>query len=290
MINSLKTWAARTFYRLSNRWVWRKQASDIQWRSLQIPSGAGSIQGRIYQTDSEADKPLIVFFHGGGWVIGDLETHHPFCLELSAKSGCRVISVDYRRAPEHPFPAAPDDCLAAVRWIAAHGEDLGWTSGRLVLAGDSAGGNLAVCTALELEELRPIVDGVIAIYPVADHYSAGFNSYVEHAKGQLLTRDLVHWFWDSYLDGAAPESSQVQRAMPLRSTELGLMPKTLVVTAERDPLRDEGIALAEKLRSRNVATRHHHYPSSHGFACSEGLSDDHLALMREIVDWLGEAS
>ncbi len=288
MIEALKVWGFRKYYRLANRWAWRQQARVIQWQALDIPAPAGSIPVRVYHSDSGQgeNKPLIVYFHGGGWMIGDLDTHHPFCMELSAGSGCTVVSVNYRLAPEHPFPAAADDCLAAVRWIATHLGEFGPGNGSLVLAGDSAGGNLALCTCLELDDLRESLAGVISIYPAVDHYSAGFASYVERAKGQLLTREQMRWFWDSYLASAAPESPQAQRAFPLRSDRLSVLPRTLVITSEHDPLRDEGIALAQRLRESDVETRYHHYNSPHGFACGEGPNSDHLAMMVEIVDWL----
>lgn len=289
MFQSLKVWAFRLYYRLSNRWAWRNQSSDIHWGALEIPSPAGPIHGRLYNAGGGSDKPLIVYFHGGGWVIGDLQTHHAFCLELSAKTGCTVIAVDYRLAPEYPFPAAPDDCLAAVQWIAGHLGDFGPCNGQLVLAGDSAGGNLALCTALQLEEgVRNLVTGTILLYPATDHYSAGFSSYVERAKGQLLTTATVQWFWDTYLGTADRDSPAVQCAYPLRASNLDALPRTLLVTAEFDPLRDEGAALADKLRDAGVEVRFRHFDqAAHGFACSEGLSDDHRAMMVDIVDWLG---
>ena len=192
---------------------------------LQIPGPGGPLHARMYRGNSSADKPLIVYFHGGGWVIGDLLSHHPFCQTLSQKSGCTVISVDYRLAPEHPFPAAPDDCLAATRWVADHIGDFGPSNGRLVLAGDSAGANLATCTCLELDPgTRALVAGEIVKYPVVDHYSSLHPSYIERGSGQLLTSKVMRWFWDTYLAGLAADSVAARRAMPLHAHQSGRAP------------------------------------------------------------------
>jgi acetyl esterase len=242
----------------------------------------------MFSDHSREDRPLIVYFHGGGWVIGDLDTHTPFCHVLHQRSGCNVIAVDYRLAPEQPFPAAPDDCLAATRWIAEHIGDFGGSDHRVVVAGDSAGGNLASVVCLGADpELREKIAGEVVIYPVTDHYDAGFPSYVERAKGQTLTADLMRWFWDTYLAGGKPGGSDEARAFPARSSALGTLPSTFLVTAEYDPLRDEGIAFSEQLREAGVALEYRHFGNAaHGFACSEGPNEDFEAMIVDLLAWL----
>jgi acetyl esterase len=288
MLQTLKVWAFRKYYRFISAGGWRGYHSAIHWGALEMPSPAGPVHGRIYNSTAGADKPVIVYFHGGGWVIGDLDTHHPFCQALSQRCDCTVIAVDYRLAPEYPFPAAPDDCLAAVAWISDHLDDFGPSNGQLVIAGDSAGGNLAVCTCLGLDDAtREKIAGAMVIYPVVDHYSAGFPSYVERATGQKLTSNIMHWFWDTYLAGIDPRGPEAARAFPLQAGNLASLPATLLVTAEYDPLRDEGKAFSDRLRETGVNVHYRHFPdAAHGFACSEGPCKDHRALLDDVADWL----
>ena len=289
MFQRLKVWGLRRYYHHISHRGWKGHIGPPSWNPLQIPGPAGPIHARMYASHSGGDKPLIVYFHGGGWVIGDLDTHHPFCQTLSDRSGCTVISIDYRLAPEHPFPAALDDCLAATRWIAAHIGDFGPSNHTLVVAGDSAGGNLAVCTCLELDAAtRAMVAGEVVKYPVVDHYSANPPSYTERAKGQTLTSDFMIWFWDTYLAGCPPDSPDARRAMPLHSERLASLPPTFLITAEYDPLRDEGIAFAGKLRDAGVPLQYRHFDTAaHGFACSEGPNPDFEAYVGDLADWLG---
>jgi acetyl esterase len=288
MLHKLKVWSLRHYYRFISARSWQGHRSAIHWGGLEIPSPVGPLHGRLYNASAGADKPLIVYFHGGGWVLGGLDTHHPLCLELSDLSGCTVIAVDYRLAPEHPYPTPADDCLAAVKWIAAHLGDFGPGNGKLVIAGDSAGGNLAAVTCLALEPgLQEQVAGAILIYPAVDDYSAGFDSYVENATGQPLTSSLMRWFWDTYLGELGRRNADTTRAFPLRADNLQAMPPTLLVTADLDPLRDEGIAFAEKLRAAGVPVNYRHFAgAAHGFASSAGPNADHRALVEMIADWL----
>lgn len=284
----IQAWVLRLYYRLINYWNWRNSSTKVSWDAMDIPAGDRSIRCRHYTAQDSANKPLIVYFHGGGWTIGDLVSHHPFCCELSARAGCTVIAVDYALAPERPFPAGPEDCLAAAEWIAKNRTYLGASNGQLVLAGDSAGGNLALATCLALTgKARQAVAGVCAIYPGADHYNGGYPSYVERATGQTLTTRLMIWFWDTYLGGLDPNSAEAQRAFPTRSENLAELPPTLLVSAEYDPLRDEDKALAERLKLARVPLVYHHYDSAaHGFACSEGPTPDFLHFMDITANWV----
>jgi len=284
----LKVWGLRVFYRVSNALSWRGQDRGAGHTDIRIPTGEGDIAARVYPGATGDRQPLIVYIHGGGWVIGDLLTHDPFCRALSRETGCSVVALDYRLAPEHPFPAGQNDCVAAVHWLATQGAGLAPCDGRLIIAGDSAGGNLATCTCLELEETaRKTVLGEALIYPATDHYSAGFASYIEKATGQLLSSALVTWFWDTYLANRGSDDSATQRAFPRRSARLSSLPATLLITAENDPLRDEGRAYGEQLAALGVEVSYHHFGgAAHGFACSDGPSPDHRQFMNQFNTWL----
>jgi acetyl esterase len=284
MLQALKVWVLRQYYRRMSARGWRDYPQTTDHSLLQIPGPQGQLAVRMYQGEQSADQPLLIYFHGGGWVIGDLDTHHPFCQALCAHTGSTVLSVDYRLAPEHPFPAAHEDCLAATQWVIGHLADLPPSNGTVVVAGDSAGGNLAVATALQLQEQgESALAGVLSIYPVADHYRSGYPSYDDKGKGFTLTKNLMVWFWDTYLQRAGLD----WRAAPLRAQGLGNLPPTLLITAEHDPLRDEGIALGKAIKQAGGRLTYRHVPNAqHGFACSEGETDDFLQLMREIKQWL----
>ncbi len=287
---AIKVWAFRAYYRISNASAWRGHTNPGPFTNLRIPLDRTSISARLYNNSLGGQKPLIVYIHGGGWVIGNLETHHPFCQVLSQTSGCSVIALDYRLAPEHTFPTAQDDCLAAIRWIAQKAAELGTNNNHLVIAGDSAGGNLATCACLEIDPAsRKKISGQVLIYPATDHYTSGFASYVEHATGQVLTANLMQWFWDTYLGGLDAQAPEVQRAFPLRASQIASLPPTLLVTAEQDPLRDEGRAYAEKLRLAGVPVSSHHFANAtHGFACSEGPHADFRNFMNQLTTWLAQ--
>ena len=198
-----------------------------------------------------------------------------------------MLAVDYRLAPEHPFPAAPADCLAATDWVFANAEQCNPEGLPVYVAGDSAGGNLSAVVAKE----RPSrLAGQILIYPVTRHYDPFPDSYIENAKGQTLTKDLMVWFWDSYLhDSPLLEPGQVVHplATPAFRGPTSDLPRAIVITCGFDPLRDEGIAYAEALADAGVPCEHHHYSEAkHGFACGEGPTEDHESVMRQISTWL----
>jgi acetyl esterase/lipase len=223
-------------------------------RELEADGPHGAIPLRLYRPAGVADSrrlPVLVFFHGGGWVIGDLETHDVLCRQVTAEGGVSVIAVDYRLAPEHKFPAAVDDAWAATRWIAAHAAELGVDPERLAVGGDSAGGNLAAVVALQARDARgPRIALQILLYPVTDLVSES-RSYADLADGYMLTRDSMRWFRAQYL--AKEEDAADWRVSPLRAPSLAGLPPALVVTAGYDPLRDEGEAYAKKLREAGVS-------------------------------------
>jgi len=230
-----------------------------------IPGPQGEIPLRIYTPTGSAPFPILVYFHGGGWVLGSLETHDGVCRSLAAGAGCIVVSVDYRLAPEHRYPAAPDDCYAATQWVHAHASELGGDAKRIAIGGDSAGGNLtAVVAQMAHDRGAPPLVFQLLIYPATDaRYDT--PSYRDNASGYLLTTDDMRWFWDHYL-GDAPERRDEPYASPLRAKSLTGLPPALVITAEFDPLRDEGEAYAARLKQAGVPTRATRYDGTiHGF-------------------------
>jgi len=207
----------------------------------------GPIPLRVYRPAgvTSAALPALVYYHGGGWVIGDLDTHDVQCRQIAAEAGIVVVAVDYRLAPEHKFPAAVDDAWAATRWVAAHGSDFGVDGRRIAVAGDSAGGNLAAVVSLLAREAgAPAIRLQVLVYPVTD-VAAETKSYRDFADGYLLTRESMRWFKNHYLKSAS--EAEDWRVSPLRAMSLAGLPPALVVTAGFDPLRDEGAAYAVRL-------------------------------------------
>jgi acetyl esterase/lipase len=210
-----------------------------------IPGPAGDIPVRLYATSAGSALPIVVYFHGGGWVLGDLEGDDPACRALAVETGALIASVNYRHAPEAPFPAAVDDAHAATVWIGKNGTELGGDPERMAVCGWSAGGNLAAVVAqLARAEGGPSLRAQALVTPVTD-CDFGTASYKENADDYVLTRSLMEWFWDFYL--ADPEARRDPRASPLRATDLSGLPPALVLTAEFDPLRDEGESYAAAL-------------------------------------------
>ena len=240
-----------------------------------VAEGAEPIPLRVYRPAGVSDSrrlPVLVYFHGGGWVIGDLETHDVLCRQVTAEAGVSVIAVDYRLAPEHKFPAAVDDAWAATRWVAAHAADLGVDAERLAVGGDSAGGNLAAVVALLARDAGgPRIALQILLYPVTDLVSES-QSYAELADGYMLTRDSMRWFRAQYL--AKDEDAADWRVSPLRAPSLARLPPALVITAGYDPLRDEGEAYARRLREAGVSVDAVSFGSMiHGFVPMGRLID-----------------
>ncbi len=235
-----------------------------------LATRAGPLPAHVY-TPVESDQPLpvVAYFHGGGWVIMGIDTHDGICRRLALASGAVVVSVEYRLAPEHRFPAALDDCFAAAAWLTEHAAELGGDPARVAVAGDSAGGNLAAAVALRARVSGPTLAGQVLVYPVTDT-ARDTVSYHDNGDGYLLTEPDMAWFWDCYLgpdgDPADPFAS------PLRAADLAGLPPALVITAEYDPLRDEGEAYARHLDGFDVPVETHRFDGMvHGFLGMEQL-------------------
>jgi acetyl esterase len=228
-----------------------------------VPGPAGELPVRVYTPEGSPPFPIVVFFHGGGWVVGTLDTYDPLCRALAAATPAVVVSVDYRLAPEHRWPAAVEDAYAATEWASRNAAALGGAQHRLAVAGDSAGGNLAAVVALGARDRGgPAIAFQLLVYPVLD-VAGDTASWREFADGFYLTADGMRWYWDHYLggaDGAAPDAS------PLRAAFVGGLPPALVIGAEYDILRDEGEAYAARLAEAGVdATASRHAGVVHGF-------------------------
>lgn len=240
-----------------------------------IPAYARDIRVRIYDPSPGDSLPAAVYFHGGGWVVGDLDTHDGVARSLANEGNCVVVSVDYRCGPEHPFPGAVEDAYLATKWTADNADEIGAGRG-LAVVGESAGGNLAAVVAqmaVEKEVDAPEIEHQVLLYPVTDH-SYDTKSYEENADGYFLTARGMVWFWNHYLrddiDGANP------RASPLRAPKetLAELPPTTLVTCGYGPLRDEGYAYAEALSNAGVRVDHTNYDGMiHDFANMRRLAD-----------------
>ncbi len=226
----------------------REREAVAEVRDLTVPGPATEIPVRVYRPTA-GTLPGLVWFHGGGWVIGNLESTDPICRSLAARAGCLVISVDYRLAPEHRFPAAVEDVYAATRWAAEHGPELGLDVDRLAVGGDSAGGNLAAVVALLAREGGPRLAYQLLVYPVTD-LRGQYRSYEENGEGYLLSTRDMRWFEGHYLGSEGDRDDP--RVSPLLAPTHAGLPPALIVTAEYDPLRDQGEAYGEKLRAAGV--------------------------------------
>lgn len=235
------------------------------WEDRQIPGPQDSIRIRIYRPSSAAVLPVVVFLHGGGWVMGSIETHDVYCRQLAHASGWAVVSVDYRLAPEHKFPAGLEDALAATRWVAEQADQIGVDPRRIAVAGDSAGGNLAAAVALLARDRGGLrLAFQVLLYPVLDYYF-DTPSYRENATGYHLTRAAMIWSWRHYLN--SQQDGHLPYASPLRANDLSGLPAALIMTAEYDPLRDEGEAYAQRLGAAGVPVVLRRYDGLiHGFA------------------------
>lgn len=261
---------------------------DVTGRT--VPGPAGPIGVRIYRPQVSGAMPpgVLVFFHGGGWVVGDLDTHDHVCRYLAAGGNCVVVAVDYRLAPEHKFPAAHDDCVQAVRWVAAHADEIGADPARIAVGGDSAGGNLAASVALALRDQRgPELALQLLIYPAVD-FTADTESLVENGEGYLLTSNDIEKFRDWYLPDAAAQEDW--RASPMLAAHHTDLPRAWIQTAEFDPLRDEGRLYAETLAKNGVEVEYKCYAGMvHGFVRMGGMVDGAFAALDDATRALSSA-
>jgi acetyl esterase len=264
--HTVSPFVARRIYRDTRAVLAPKAPQLPEVRLLAFPNFAL----RIYRPVAAEVLPALVYFHGGGWTIGDVDTHDVLCRQLALGARCAVFSVDYRLAPEHPFPAAVDDCLAATRYVAEHAAEL--KVGAIAVGGDSAGGNLAAVVSLLARDAgAPALAFQLLVYPATDQRCAT-ASHERNAQGYLLTRDAINYFRRNYLPDDRDWSDW--RASPLIAKDHAGLPPALVITAGYDPLLDEGRAYAEKLRAAGVAVEYRDYADMvHGFLLFGGVLD-----------------
>jgi acetyl esterase len=263
---------ARRLYRES-RAVFSPPPPEVaEVRDLAASGPAGPIPVRLYRglgTGAGALLPVLVFFHGGGWTIGDLDTHDAVCRTLANKARCAVVAVDYRMGPEHKFPAAVEDCLAATRWVASQARALAVDAARIAVGGDSAGGNLAAVVAINLRDAGgPRLVFQALVYPATDQRMDS-DSHARLSEGYLLTRNNMLWFRGNYL---APGDYDDWRASPLRAAELARLPPAHIITAGYDPLLDEGRAYSDRLVAAGVPVLYECFEGmTHGFLTMGGV-------------------
>ena len=253
-----------------------------------VPAPHGRIPVRVYKPltlPKSGLAPGLVFYHGGGWVIGDLESHDVVCKQIATRAGIVVAAVDYRLAPEHKFPAAVDDCIAATNWVAANAAGFGIDTARLFVGGDSAGGNLAAVMSMHARDNGgPRIKGQVLVYPVTD-LAMTHASHHDPDLGVLLTHSLMRWFRDHYLT----DHNQIDdwRASPLRMSNLKDLPPAFVITCGADPLHDEGDEFARRLKHAGTAVAHVNYPGQfHAFLTMGRLLPEADKLVGEIAAWL----
>jgi acetyl esterase len=285
-IETLSVHAARQISTAGFKRMGGAQVELGRVEELRIPGAAGEIAARLYATDAGGARTGLVYFHGGGFVFGDLDTHDALCRALAKESDAVVVAVDYRRAPESRFPAAVEDAHAATVWIAENAARLGMDTRRIAVGGDSAGGNLATVTAMRCRDAGgPVLSAQVLLYPVADQSSTETESYLEFAEGYYLRRGAMQWFMAHYQakaeDGLNPEAS------PLLAKDVSGLPPALVITAEFDPLRDEGEAYAERMKEAGVKVTARRYAGMiHGFASMSGVLEVGRRVVREVGVYL----
>lgn len=248
-----------------------------------IAGPAGDIPIRLYWPEGKGPFPITVFYHGGGWTLNNLDTHDTICRSITRQAECLTVSVDFRLAPEHPFPAVIEDSYAALKWVAENAASIRGDAKCIAVAGDSSGGNqAAVMTLLARDQGGPDIVYQVLIYPVVDYYLPGTQSYEENATGYSLSRDFMIWFWNNYLP---PETDPKNPLIsPLQASDLSGLPPALIITAEFDPLRDEGEAYAARLRDAGILVNLRRYEGMmHGFVIQHKLLDKGKMGLQEIT-------
>ena len=273
---------ARAFYRDRRGFTQPEPPAVGELRELAAPGPHGAIPLRLYRalgSAPEAVLPALVYYHGGGWVIGDLDTHDTLCRELANHSGCTVVSVDYRLAPEHRFPAAVDDAIAATRWLHREARALKIDADRIAVGGDSAGGNLAAVVAIAARDAGDLpIAYQLLIYPATDQHRDA-PSHQRNGQGYLLTSDTMDYFTGHYIPD--PAGYLDWRASPLLHPDLSRLPPALVLTAGYDPLRDEGIAYAQRLSEAGSRATHLSFERQiHGFILMGKVLDEANTAVR----------
>lgn len=263
------------------------EVAGLQDRTIEGPGGALRI--RVYSPKGEGPHPVLVFFHGGGWVIGDLDTHDRECRVLCNDTPCVVVAVDYRLAPEHPYPAAVEDAWAALRWVASHAAEIGADAQRIAVAGDSAGGNLSAIVALRARDQGgPKLCAQVLVYPSVAGELPAYPSHEENANAPFLPLDSMRYFRAHYL-GATLTTKDPEIA-PIHAASHAGLPPALIITAEFDPLRDEGRAYAAKLEAAGGQVKLIEYPGMpHMFFQLSPVLEDGKAALREIATALQSA-
>ena len=279
-IETLGAQGAREFYR-SLGLDGDVSFADLDIHDLTVAGAAGPLKARLYAPKAaKTPGPGLIYYHGGGWVIGDLETHDGVCRQLAAASGQRVLSVDYRLAPEHPFPASYEDAVASANWAFDHAAEIGFDPARIGLGGDSAGGNLAAAAAIALRDAgKHKLAFQLLLYPVTQ-VDRTTDSLRDLAEGYFLTKAGMDWFADSLFIGGGDRSDP--RVSVLNASSHSDLAPAFVATGGFDPLKDEGREYAEKLKAAGVPTEHKHYPEFiHGFYQMAGLSPAAAAAVKE---------
>jgi len=245
-----------------------------------LPGPGGPIAFRLYTPAPDRTLPVLLYLHGGGWVVGDLDTHDSVCRALARRADCVVVSLDYRLAPENRFPAPVEDAWAGLNWLRDHAHEIGADPDRIAVGGDSSGGNLAAVVAQRSRDRAgPPIAAQVLIYPVTD-CSFETASYRDNAEGYLLTRAAMEFYWRLYLRDESDAADH--RASPLRAHDLSNLPAATVITAEYDPLRDEGRAYAERLREAGSPVVYREYAGLvHGFATMAGALDAGRAAVQD---------
>ncbi len=268
---------ARKFYRERRAVTQPEPPAIAETRDLSAPGPLGPIPLRLYHPQTAAQRsgppPVLVYYHGGGWVIGDLDTHDTLCRELANAAGCAVVAVDYRMGPEHRFPAAVDDCIAATRWVHTHADELGVDGTRIAVGGDSAGGNLAAVVAIAARDAGDLsIRFQLLIYPATDQ-RRGWPSHTSNGQGYMLTSDTMTYFHDHYIPDKAQDLDW--RASPLLHPNLAKLPPALVLTAGYDPLRDEALQYSHRLTLAGSRATHINFERQiHGFITMGRVIDE----------------